>query len=302
LALVGDAAVHLARGVLAGLGRFRGYSAYYMAENTLRFAAGVVLAVLGVATAGPFGLVVGIAPALALAFAIRGERDLASPGPPAPWGELSGAIGSLLLASVLTAFLLYAGPVAVELLADESESGEASRFLAGLTIARVPVFLFQAVQAALLPKLSALAGAGRLREFRQRLGRLLVAVGAIAVAGVVGAFLLGPTIIELLFGADFVIGRTDIALLAVSSGAFMLAVALGQALIALNGQSRVAIGWGTGVATFVVVTALGNDLLLRVELGLAVGSAVAAVVIGTMALLRLNRHLETEPHSLLATE
>lgn len=300
LAIVGYAAVHVARGMLAGLGRFRGYSAYYMAENTLRFAGGVVLAIVGVAVAGPFGIVVGLAPAVALAIAMRGETDLSSPGPPAPWGELTKALGSLLAASVLTAFLLYAGPVAIELLADESESGEAGRFLAGLTIARIPVFLFQAVQAALLPKLSALAGAGRLIEFRQRLSRLLVSVSVIAVAGVVGAFIFGPTIIRLLFGEDFVIGRTDIALLAASSGAFMLAVALGQALIALSGQSQVAIGWLLGVITFLVVTAMGDDLLFRVELGLVSGSVVAAVVIGALAAFRLRHRIETTPHTMSA--
>ena len=298
LAVVSYGAVHLARGMLAGLGRFRGYSAYFVAENTLRFAAGAVLAVVGVTTAGPFGLVVGVTPMLALAFALRGEKDLASDGPPAPWAELSGALGSLLAASILTAFLLYAGPVAVELLADESQSGEASRFLAGLTIARVPVFMFQAVQAALLPKLSALAGAGRLVEFKQRLNRLLMAVGAIAVAGVIGAFLLGPTIIRVLFGQDFVMDRVDIALLAMSSGAFMIAVALGQALIALSGQSKVALGWLIGVVTFLGVTALGNDLLLRVEVGLVAGSAVAAVVIGVVAARRLRHQLATPPHTL----
>ena len=300
LAILGYAAVHVARGTLAGLGRFRGYSAYYMGENTLRFVGGAALALIGVATAGPFGLVVGVAPALALAVALRPEKDLASPGPPAPWGELAAALGSLLAASVLTAFLLYAGPVAIELLADESQSGEASKFLAGLTIARVPVFLFQAVQAALLPKLSALAGAGRLVEFRQRLSRLLIVVVSIGMVGVVGAFLLGPTIIRLLFGEDFVIGRTDIALLAGSSAAFMLAVALGQALIALSGQSQVAVGWLLGVITFFVVTALGNDLLLRVELGLVTGSGVAAVMIGLLATKRLRRQLQTTPHTMAA--
>jgi O-antigen/teichoic acid export membrane protein len=301
LAVIGYGAVHLARGMLAGLGRFRGYSIYYMAENTLRFVGCAVLAIVGVATAGPYGLIVGVAPIVAIAIALRGEKGMRSEGPPAPWGELAGALGSLLAASVLTAFLLYAGPVAVELLADESQSGEASRFLAGLTVARVPVFLFQAVQAALLPKLSALAGAGRLVEFRQRLSRLLVAVAVIAVFGVIGAFLLGPTIIRLLFGADFVIGRTDIALLAMSSGAFMLAVALGQALIALSGQSKVAVGWLLGVLTFLGVTAAGNDLLLRVELGLVAGSVMAALVIGVLAWIRLQSQLQAPPHTLSAS-
>lgn len=298
LAIVGYAAVHLARGTLAGLGRFRGYAAYYVYENTLRVAAGVVLAIAAVATAGPYALAVGLAPGIALVLALRTEHDLASEGPEAPWGELSAALGSLLAASVLTAFLLYAGVIAVELLASPSESGEASVFLAGLAVSRVPVFLFQAVQAALLPKLSALAGAGRFHEFRERLRRLLAAVGVIGVAGVVGAVVLGPFFIEVLFGAEFALERVDLGLLAVSSAAFMLAVALGQALIALEGQSLVALGWLVGVVGFLVVTALGDDLFLRVEAGMAAGSALAVLVIGALARHRLHGRLRAHPHTL----
>ena len=298
LAILGYSAVHLARGTLAGLGRFRGYALFFVYENSLRVAAAILLALLGVDTAGPYAVAVGLAPGVAIGLALLGEHDLASDGPPAPWGELGAALGSLLAASVLTAFLLYAGVLAVELLADESESDKAGVFLAGLAVSRVPVFLFQAVQAALLPKLSALAGAGRFHEFRDRLRRLLAAVGVIGVAGVAGAALLGPLLIDILFGDDFVLTRLDLGLLALSSAAFMLAVALGQALIALEGQSRVAFGWLIGVLAFLGITAMGDDLFLRVEAGLAAGSAVAAVVIGGLARHRLHGKLRTHPHTL----
>lgn len=298
-AIVGYAAVHLARGTLAGLGRFRGYSKYYVYENTIRVAACLVLVVLGSRTAGPYALAAGLAPALALALALAGEHDLSSPGPEADWAELRAAMGSLLAASVLTAFLLYAGVLAVELLSDDADEAAASVFLAGLAVSRVPVFLFQAVQAALLPKLSALAGAGRFHEFRDRLRRLLTAVGAIGLAGVVGAGLLGPILIRILFGDDYALDGVDLVMLAISSAAFMLAVALGQALIALEGQSQVALGWLAGVVAFFVFTAMGDDLFRRVEAGLAGGSAVAALVIGLLARHRLHGKLRAHPHTLL---
>jgi O-antigen/teichoic acid export membrane protein len=296
LALTGYAAVHLARGTLAGLGRFRGYAAYYVYENTLRLAACAVLVVAGVDTAGPYALVVGLAPAFALACAMRKERNLVSPGPAAPRSELTAALGSLLFASLFSAFLLYGGVVAVSLLAEEDQAGDASVFLAGLAIARVPVFLFQAVQAALLPKLSALAGAGRFADFRTRLWRLLGAVAAVGAAGVLGALLLGSQVIHLLFGSDYAISSTDLALLALSSAGFMLAVALGQALIALSAQSWVGIGWLVGSIVFVVVTALGHDLFLRVEAGMVAGSVAAALVIGGLAEIRLHARLVEPAH------
>ena len=73
-----------------------------------------------------------------------------------------------------------------------------------------------------------------------------------------GAGLLGPFLIDILFGEEFELERVDLVLLALSSAAFMLAVALGQALIALEGQSQVALGWLVGVLGFLGVTAHGR--------------------------------------------
>ena len=298
IALPAYALAHLVRGELAGLGRFRGYAVYFGAENTVRFGASLVLALVGVEVAGPYGIVLGAAPFLAVWLALMGEKDLVSDGPDAPWDELSAALGSLLAASVCAAFLVNAGTLAVEVLADESQEHEAGIFLVGLTIARVPLFLYQAVQAWLLPHLSALSGAGLYSEFRGRLGRLLAAVAALGALGTVAAFLVGPPIIRLLFGPDFDLTRRDLALLAAGSASIMLATALGQSLIALSSQRRVALGWFLGVVAFLTFVALGNDLFLRVELGIVGGSLVAAAAMGLFTRGRLHEHLRAMPHTL----
>jgi len=302
LSLPAYALAHLVRGELAGLGRFRGYAVYFGAENTVRVILAVILAVVGVRVAGPYGVALAVAPFVAVWLALRGEKDMASDGPDAPWDELSSALGSLLAASVCAAFLVNAGTLAVEVLASDSEEHEAGVFLVGLTIARVPLFLYQAVQASLLPHLAALAGAGRYTEFRERLGRLLVAVGAIGVIGTVVAFAIGPPLIRLLFGPDFDLSRRDLALLAAGSASIMLATALGQSLIALSSQRRVAIGWFLGVVGFVGFVAAGDDLFLRVEAGILGGSLIAAVAMGWFTRQRLREHLEAMPHTLTALD
>jgi hypothetical protein len=59
----------------------------------------------------------------------------------------------------------------------------------------------------------------------------------------------------------------------------MLALAVSQAVIALQGHRGVAIGWLVAMLSFLVVTAFSsNDLYLRVELGLVAGSCSALVV------------------------
>lgn len=295
---VGYAAVHLTRGVLAGEGRFRGYARLFVGEGVPRLVLAGVLAVLGVEVAGPYGALVALAPFLGVAWGLRGEHELVTPGPPAEWGELLAAMGSLLVASLSAAFLLNAGTLAVEYLAKPSQEEEAGIFLAALVVARVPLFLFQAVQATLLPKLSALAGAGRFTEFKARLGRLVAVVAIIGVVGTAAAALVGPTMVHLMFGEDYLVDAADLALLALAMGLFMVAVSLGQALIALSGQAWVAVGWATGAVLFVLTTALGSDLFLRVELGLLVGAGSAAAVLGSIGWVRLHSHLRAMPHTL----
>jgi energy-converting hydrogenase Eha subunit A len=87
-------------------------------------------------------------------------------------------------------------------------------------------------------------------------------------------------------------------LLAAASAAYMAALALAQALIALSAPARMVLAWCAGTVVFTVVTALGSDLLFRTELGLITGCATAA---GFMALLlawRL-REFSTRPQRLL---
>ncbi len=203
LSLAGYYAEHLARGVLAGYGRFRPYGIALATEGTFRLVGCAVLAVLGVATAGPYGVVLGAAPLVATAIALRGQRDLAPPGPEADRRELTVALGWLLAGSVLAQALANAGPVAVKLLADDSERAVAGRFLAALIVARVPLFLFTAVLAPALPRLARMAAAGDRRGFDAGLWRLLALVTALSGAGIVGALVAGPTVVRVLFGSDF---------------------------------------------------------------------------------------------------
>ena len=59
------------------------------------------------------------------------------------------------------------------------------------------------------------------------------------------------------------------------------ALTLSQALIASSTRPRVAIGWGDRASlALAVVTILGHDLLLRVELGFLAGAVAAAVAMG----------------------
>jgi len=178
---------------------------------------------------------------------------------------------------VLAQLLSYSPVIGILVLASPAQKDLAADFIVGFFLARIPILLFQAVQAALLPKLAGLIGSGRHADFNAGLRKLLLLVVGVGVLGVVGAYVLGTTAGEILFGDKFKLDATDLALLAAGSGLFILALTLAQALIALMGHARATYAWIAGnVAFWIVAVASGHDLFLRVELGFVAGCGVAA--------------------------
>lgn len=274
LAFSAYAPAHLARGICSGSGRFREYGIILASDGVVRIVLCVALAVIGVTAAGVYGLAVAISPLFAVGYVYVSGGLHTNDGPPASWGEVTPNLGWLLLGSVFAASLLNAGPIAASLLADDDQAAQVTQFSYGVLLARIPLFLFQAVQAALLPRLSQLAARGELNEFRSGLKKLMYIVLVVGVVSTSGALLLGPWMIEIVYGASLT-GRT-LALLALSSACYMVALATAQAVIALKGHAFVASGWGIGVATFVLATYWGGeDVFRRVEIGLLASSIAA---------------------------
>jgi len=132
------------------------------------------------------------------------------------------------------------------------------------------------VQAALLPRLAGLAARNELGEFRSGFKKLMKIVIVVGLLGIAGAYLIGPFVIEKMYQAT--LSNRTMAMLALGSALYMAALAMAQAVIALKGHALVALGWGIGMASFVLVTWLSSDdLFKRIEFGL-VASSFAAMV------------------------
>lgn len=298
LLLAGYTIEYLVRGVLAGNSRFAPYGLLLGSEGGSRLLVAAVLAAAGVSTAGPYGIVLGLAPFVGVAVALRSREGLVTPGPPAPWRELTRAFGWLLAGSLFAQAVVNAGPILVELLGTAADDDVTGQFLASLVIARIPVFLFQGVQAALLPRLSGHAGAGQVHDLAWETRRLVVAIGALCVVATAGAWLLGPTVVGWAFGDAFALENRDLALLAAASCVYLLGLTLSQALIALRQQARVAVGWGVGVVALGAVAFAGEDLLLRVELGFLAGAVCAAVAMGILLAGPMRQGAATDPETI----
>lgn len=273
---------HLARGTLSGNSRFSAYGLLLGAEGVYRTVLCAGLAALHVGSPGPYGVALVAGSFAAVLTAMARQRGLLAQGSPTRNAEVTTALGSLLIASLATQFMFNGGTVMVQLLASPSEQRVAGSFLNGRVIAFVPLFLFQAVTAALLPRLSHLRSSGAHTEFRRTLSRLLLLVGALGAVAVVGSLVLGTAVLRLVFGPDFTLTSRDLALLAASCTALMAAQALGQGLIAGSQYRGVVGGWLAGVGAFFAVLFAVHPLLLRVELGILGGGIAAAAVLGAL--------------------
>jgi O-antigen/teichoic acid export membrane protein len=298
VAIVSYAPAHFARGLCSGMGRFRAYAVVMGADGLVRILLCLVLAVAGVKAVGWYGFAVAVAPLLGV-LAVGWKRELRTePGPEATWQEVTPNLGWLLLGSVMAAGLVNAGPIATSLLAGSDDRGLVTRFGYGVILARIPLFLFQAVQAALLPRLSRLAASGEMEEFLLGFRRLMKVVLAVGVLGVVGAFIAGPFAVEVLY--DATLSRRTLAMLALGSVFYMLGLAIAQAVIALHGHALVALGWTAGMVSFVVATwATGGEVFRRVELGLLFGSGVAMLVFWLALRQRLRAGVVPDDGSML---
>jgi O-antigen/teichoic acid export membrane protein len=276
-AFMSYAPFHLARGICSGSGRFPPYGLLMGLDGITRTAGCIVLWLAGVDAVGAYALVVVLAPLVGIVVVLSMGSLRTDDGPPAEFSEITPNLGWLLGGSILAAALVNAGPLGIDILASADEAAKVTAFGNGVLLSRVPLFLFQAVQAALLPRLARLAAKGDLGEFRTGFRHLMVVVVGVAVVGTVGSFLVGPPVLEYVY--DGGLDRRTLTLLALASGLYMIALATSQAVIALQGHSFVTYGWAAGMATFLLVTAYSSDdLYLRVELGLVTASTAALIV------------------------
>lgn len=296
VALVGFAVMSLARGVLSGNGRFGRYGLVVGVDGGSRLFLALAAAVIGYGTLGWFGAVFCAAPFLATVAGLIGARGVADAGPPASMSELSTAIGWLLLGSTFAQALSYSAYIGASVLATRSQDAELGAFIAALFIARIPLLLFQAVQAALLPKLAALLGHGQIADFRSSFLRLIVLVGTASVVGTVVALTIGPRIGQLLFGAKFTVSGTALATLTAGVCLVVMALAIAQAMIALRRYALTAFAWVAGVVVFVAVMGSGvTDVFTRAEIAFACGALVSVVWMGAGAWFAFKRLAPVRP-------
>jgi O-antigen/teichoic acid export membrane protein len=282
------AASYFARGYLAGHQWFGLYGGLVLFESISRFCFPVAVAV-GIAS-GQAAVALGILAAplaslLVVPWALRRHAGAAAAAG-APRGGLTlraGAGFALSVAAIQLAeqALLNAAVLTV--------GATASTALAGivfnaLLITRAPLQLFQSVQTSLLPHLSGLEATEGRAAFARAIRVTVLAIAAFAGAVALGLLLVGPPVMDLVFGSDASYGRFGLAVIALGMGFHLCAGTLNQAALARGRNRAAAAAWLTAATAFVawmLVPAIG-DQLLRAEVGYAGAAALLCALLAAL--------------------
>jgi O-antigen/teichoic acid export membrane protein len=297
-AAVGVAAVR--RGELAGSTAYRGYGYATIAQTVAMLLIGVAALVL-VGTA--HGLIWGLAlgPLANLLFRPprggRGERPPSAgeaSGPDVEEPSHGGFLGAYVGASVSSQGLLAAGPLAVMLIGGTAAS--VSILFVTFTLFRAPLTLLYAMQARVLPVLVRLHLDGESRRLSVTMVRIVSAGAVLAPLGFATGWVLGPRVVELLYGAAF---APETVVAATIAAGVVLATAThlaGQVLVAKGQTGRRAIAWTAGLLVAAVSLAvLAGTPSARVGVAFLIGEATALVVTLLLGIRGLARSGPSRP-------
>ncbi len=282
---VGYAVQYPVRGLLSAGRRYGTYAGVLGTEAVLRVLL-VGLAVVVVTDPGPAllaAVVGGAAAGSALAGLLRlrsaGDRS-AEQGPDAGGAAaVLRSVAVLVTGAVALQTLLYLSVLVARVWAPAGQEEVAGRLLAAITVTRIPVFVLQSVESLVVPRIAERAASGDRPAVASTVRWLLLAVGVLAVTAVAGSALLGPLLVEIMFGSAFAVGHGTMALLGLGTGVFMLALAASDVSVALEGHRRMAVAWVLGLLAALGTALVVQDFLLRVTLPLVVGAAVSLVLL-----------------------
>lgn len=276
-AFVGLAATAVTRGILAGLGLFREYGAQLAIDGGLRIVFAFGLGIAKVESALMFSLILTAAPLLSVLVTLRPVLRHALPGTTVPWKAMYRGLALLIVSTMLSQIVVNIAVINVKLL-EPGEVELVSALLSAIVLARVPLFVFSSLQTSLLPGLAGAHAAGDRAAFRQLVLRSCGIVAVLGLSGGAVATILGPWLVPTLFGSPEVLGTGDFAWFSLGTLCYMLALVLGQALMAQGGHRHQMWSWVIGVAALAAVTASPGSIQIRVEAAYLTGSLITALV------------------------
>jgi O-antigen/teichoic acid export membrane protein len=306
VAICGYGIAYIVRGICTGARWFTGAALGIMADAVVRLA--VVLPIVVVTSSVWVAIAVAVA---AFAGAVvplwlgrRRMRALSASGA----GKRFQVGTAVLFAAPATVvagadqLLVNGGPLLVMVSGGPEATKAAGVVFAATMLVRIPVYVFQGTASSLLPNLTTLNVTDDPRLLHRTVWRGAWLLGSAAALIVAFAASIGPPAMSILFGSEFQAGRTELTLLGLGVGCYLVGATITQALLALDLGGRAAIAWGSSAIVFVVLySQLNGTELARVAQAFCFAAGCCAVLVGVGLALRRVRS-DAEPPTARASE
>ncbi len=279
--------VAVVRGFLAGRRRFHAYAAAIALEAVALVALGAGAALVAPTAVG-FAVAMAMAPLASLATMPFRRADRSTDAAGILQVGAAGFLGWFVVANAGSQFVLAGGPIVVGLLGGGAAA--ISVYFITFTLFRGPMTSSYNLLARVLPDFTELVRSGA----DARLDRWAVLLGAGGgVLGIVfagSAAMLGPWVVEVLYGAEFAPTRLVAALGAAGVGAGLAGLFTTQIFVARGTTRRLALAWGLALAAAgVALAVVGAEPIVRVAVAFAVGEGTALVALTGLALIGVSR-------------
>jgi O-antigen/teichoic acid export membrane protein len=280
------AAQFAVRGLLVGRHQVTPYSWLIVVEAAIRPLLIGLLVVFGLVGMVPLAVAVGVGSFAWLVFLGRASGMIDRGLPGEPWGPVIRRVLVLMLGAALTASVITGYPAMVRLLAPGGDEGRLGALFAALTIARVPLLMFAAVQALAVPVVVRLSSSvDGLRTLRRMLALGTVGALVLAAVGALAGLLVGPWLVRLLYGADYQVDGAAVAGLVWSSVLLATVQLLAAVLVARKQANLVLAVWAVvAVAGALVLALWPGETVLRATLGLVIGPTAGLVIAVSLVL------------------
>ena len=275
------------RGFLAGRRRFVAYGVATGAEGAVLVPGAIVVALVS-PSALTFVWLLVIAP-LAIFFVKPFARvDFEQVGVDRTEAERATFLGSLVLATGASQVVIAGGPIFVGLVG--GTPSEVSIYFVTFTLFRGPVTSSYNLIARFLPDFTELAARGEQRQLSIWAARLgAIGLGTTALFGILG-YLAGPTVVELLYGAEFAPPAGVAALGAAAVGAALVGLLISQVYVARGRTEQMAAIWLVAMTVAgIVLVAVSGEPLVQVARAFLVGELVATILLAAVAMRGLLR-------------
>ncbi|GLZ40635.1 hypothetical protein [Actinokineospora sp. NBRC 105648] len=277
---VAFAAQFAVRGLLIGNDQVGSYAGLIVVEAAVRPLLILAAVLAAVADLVPVAVAVAVGSFAWVLFVpkVRAHIDPALPGDPS--GVVVRRMLMLLSSAALTASVITGYPAMVSLLAPGGDPNALGGLYAALGVARVPLLLFAAVQALAVPVVVRLSASPEgLRKLRRLLAAGTVGAVALGALGALVGYLVGPWLVDLVFGHKYVVADWAVAGLVWSSVIVAIVQLLAAVLVARVRPAQVLAIWAVVAVASALVLALGpGDTIARAVLGLVTGPTLGLLV------------------------